>query len=140
MVPQVRLPRKLIPVFAGPADVRGAHGGRGSAKTRSFAKMAAVRGFIHGQAGDKGIILCARQFMNSLDDSSLEEVKRAIEDEPWLLDYYELGDKYIRSKDGRINFALLAWIGISRQSSPRGESSCAGLMRQSPSLMALGTS
>ena len=106
MVPQVRLPRKLIPVFAGPADVRGAHGGRGSAKTRSFAKMAAVRGFIHGQAGDKGIILCARQFMNSLDDSSLEEVKRAIEDEPWLLDYYELGDKYIRSKDGRINFAF----------------------------------
>ena len=106
MTPRVELPRKLIPVFSGPADVRGAYGGRGSAKTRSFAKMAAVRGFVHGTAGDKGIILCARQFMNSLDDSSLEEVKRAIEDEPWLLSYYELGDKYVRSKDGRISFAF----------------------------------
>src|SRR5690348_15166269 len=44
--------------------------------------------------------------MNSLDDSSLEEVKRAIESEPWLLDYYELGEKYIRSKDGRITYAF----------------------------------
>lgn len=103
---QVALPEKLKPVFSGRADVRGAYGGRGSGKTRSFAKMAAVQGYIHGKAGGAGIILCARQFMNSLEDSSLEEVKRAIEDEPWLLDYYEIGDKYIRSKDGRINFAF----------------------------------
>lgn len=68
--------------------------------------MAAVRGYIHGMAGDTGIIVCARQFMNSLEDSSLEEVKRAIEEEPFLLAYYELGDKYIRSKDGRINFSF----------------------------------
>lgn len=103
---QIALPPKLIPVFDGPADVRGAYGGRGSGKTRSFAKMAAVRGYIHGMAGESGIILCARQFMNSLEDSSLEEVKRAIEDEPWLAAYYELGDKYVKSKDGRINFTF----------------------------------
>ncbi len=103
---RVRLPPKLIPVFDGPADVRGAFGGRGSGKTRSFAKMAAVRGFIHGKAGDSGIILCARQFMNSLEDSSLEEVKRAIEDEPFLKDYYEIGERFIRSKDGRIDFSF----------------------------------
>ncbi len=103
---KVELPPKLIPVFAGRADVRGAYGGRGSGKTRSFAKMAAVQGFIHGSAGQSGIILCARQFMNSLEDSSLEEVKRAIESEPWLLDYYDLGDKYIKSRDGRINFTF----------------------------------
>lgn len=103
---QVRLPPKLIPLFAGQADVRGAFGGRGSGKTRSFAKMAAVRGYIHGKAGDKGIILCARQFMNSLDDSSLEECKRAIEEEPFLASYYELGEKYIKSRDGRIEFAF----------------------------------
>jgi len=66
---QIALPEKLIPVFAGKADVRGAHGGRGSGKTRSFAKMAAVQGYIHGNAGQSGIILCARQFMNSLEDS-----------------------------------------------------------------------
>ena len=103
---QIALPDKLIPVFAGKADVRGAHGGRGSGKTRSFAKMAAVQGYIHGNAGQSGIILCARQFMNSLEDSSLEEVKRAIEDEPWLAAWYEIGDKYIRSKCGRINFTF----------------------------------
>lgn len=103
---RIKLPKKLIPVFSGPADVRGAYGGRGSAKTRSFAKMAAVRGYMYGMSGVSGIILCARQFMNSLEDSSLEEVKRAIEDEPFLRSYYELGDKYIRSKDGRITFAF----------------------------------
>ena len=105
-VAQIELPEKLIPVFSGEADVRWSCGGRGSGKTRSFAKMAAVRGYIHGMAGDKGIILCARQFMNSLEDSSLEEVKRAIEDEPFLVAYYEVGDKYVKSKDGRITFAF----------------------------------
>lgn len=44
--------------------------------------------------------------MNSLDDSSLEEVKRAIEDEPWLAEYYDLGEKYIKSRDGRISFTF----------------------------------
>ena len=102
----IQLPDKLIPVFDGPADVRGAYGGRGSAKTRSFAKMAAVKGYQYGMEGISGIILCARQFMNSLEDSSLEEVKRAIEDEPWLLAYYDVGDKYIKSRDGRINFSF----------------------------------
>lgn len=103
---QVSIPEKLIDLFSGGADVRAAHGGRGSGKTRSFAKMAAIRGYQHGKAGTSGILLCARQFMNSLEDSSLEEVKRAIEDEPWLLAYYEIGDKYIKSRDGRISFAF----------------------------------
>lgn len=102
----IKLPPKLIPVFAGPADVRWARGGRGSAKTRSFAKMIAVRGRMYGEAGISGQLLCARQFMNSLDDSSLEECKRAIEDEPWLAEYYDVGDKYIRSVDGLIWFSF----------------------------------
>ena len=62
---RIELPAKLRPVFAGRADVRWACGGRGSAKTRSFAKMAAVRGYMYGMQGISGIILCARQFMNS---------------------------------------------------------------------------
>lgn len=103
---EIRLPEKLIPVFQGRADVRGAYGGRGSAKTRSFAKMAAFMGMRFGQGGVSGQILCARQFMNSLDDSSLEEVKRAIQDEPALSAYYDLGEKYIKSRDGRISFAF----------------------------------
>jgi phage terminase large subunit len=68
--------------------------------------MAAVRGYIHGMAGESGVILCARQFMNSLEDSSLEECKRAIEEEPFLAAYYEIGEKFIRSKDGRISFTF----------------------------------
>ena len=103
---QIALPPKLKTLFIGPADVRGAHGGRGSAKTRSFAKMTAVRGFMFGESGESGIILCARQYMNSLDDSSLEEVKRAIEEEPFLSAYYDVGEKYIKSRDGRIDFAF----------------------------------
>lgn len=103
---QIALPPKLIPVFAGRADVRGAHGGRGSGKTRSFAKMAAVRGYIHGMADESGVILCARQFMNSLEDSSLEECKRAIQEEPFLAAYYDVGDKYIKSRDDRIHFSF----------------------------------
>jgi phage terminase large subunit len=103
---KIRLPKKLIPVFDGPADVRGAFGGRGSGKTRSFAKMIATRGMVYGQDGVSGILLCARQFMNSLDDSSLEECKRAIEEEPFLAAYYEVGEKYIKSRDGRISFAF----------------------------------
>lgn len=103
---KINIPPKLIPVFDGPADVRGARGGRGSAKTRSFAKMIAVRGYIYGRAGISGILLCGRQFMNSLDDSSLEECKRAIAEEPFLAAYYDVGEKYIKSRDGRIDFAF----------------------------------
>lgn len=103
---RIELPRKLIPVFTGEADVRGAYGGRGSAKTRSFALMAAVKGYQYGMQGISGQILCARQFMNTLEDSSLEECKRAIEDQPFLAAYYEIGDKYIKSRDGRIWFSF----------------------------------
>jgi phage terminase large subunit len=102
----IELPEKLIPVFEGEADVRGAKGGRGSAKTRSFAKMIAVKGYIYGMAGISGILLCGRQYMNSLADSSLEECKRAIEEEPFLKSYYDIGDNYIKSRDGRIAFVF----------------------------------
>lgn len=108
---QIALPEKLIPLFQGRADVRGAFGGRGSGKTRSFAKMIAVEGFRFGSAGISGQLVCGRQFMNSLDDSSLEECKRAIEEEPFLAAYYEVGDKYIKSRDGRIGFTF---VGLDR--------------------------
>ena len=101
---RIELPPKLIPVFAGEADVRGAYGGRGSGKTRSFAKMTAVKAYIHSKAGRSGIILCGRQYMNSLDESSLEEVKAAIESEEWLRPHFEIGEKYVRTIDGRIDY------------------------------------
>lgn len=101
---RVELPPKLIPVFSGEADVRGAHGGRGSAKTRTFAKMTAVRALMWDAAGREGIILCGRQFMNSLDDSSLAEIKAAIRSEPWLDANFEVGEKFVKTKSGRIAY------------------------------------
>src|SRR4051812_8540501 len=107
MQPQIKLPEKLVPVFTGPAMYRGAYGGRGSAKTRSFAKMAAVQGIRFAQANRPGVIVCGREFMNSLDESSLAEVKAAIESEPWLAERYDVGDRFIRTKDRRIDFAFI---------------------------------
>lgn len=103
---RIELPPKLLPVFAGDADVRGAYGGRGSAKTRSFAKMTAVRAYMWEMAGREGQVLCCRQFMNSLADSSLEEIKAAIRSEPWLLEQFEIGEKFVRTKSGRIYYAF----------------------------------
>jgi phage terminase large subunit len=103
---QIQLPPKLLPVFQGSARYRGAYGGRGSGKTRSFAKMTAVDGYRLGRAGISGMMLCAREHLNSLDESSMEEVKQAILSESWLTQYYEMGEKYIRSRDGRIKYAF----------------------------------
>jgi phage terminase large subunit len=103
---RIELPPKLIPVFAGTADTRGAWGGRGSAKTRSFAKMTAVRTYMWSQEGREGIILCGRQYMNSLADSSLEEVKAAIQSEPWLAEHFEIGEKFVKTRDGRISYTF----------------------------------
>lgn len=86
---------------------RGAFGGRGSAKTRSFAKMTAVRGLMCAAANLPGVIVCGREFMNSLDDSSLAEVKAAILSEPWLAEHYDVGEKYVRTKDRRIDYAFI---------------------------------
>jgi phage terminase large subunit len=100
------MPNKLVPVFTGEAEYRGAYGGRGSAKTRTFAKMAAVFGMRAAEAGKSGVIVCAREFMNSLDESSFAEIRFAIESEPWLAAFYEVGAKYIRTRDGRVAFAF----------------------------------
>ena len=135
-VGQIELPPKLVQVFQGTARIRGAWGGRGSGKTRSFALMTAVEGYRYGNSGISGQILCGREHLNSLEESSLEEVKAAIRSVDWLEDYYEIGERYIRSKDGRIKYVfaglrhnldsikskaklLLAWIdeaeGVSEE-------------------------
>ena len=100
----IELPERLVPVFQGDARYRGAYGGRGSGKSRSFAKMTAVWGYKLAKAGRRGIILCGREFMNSLDESSMAEIKAAILSEPWLAEFYEIGEKLIRTKCGSIEY------------------------------------
>lgn len=73
--------------------------------------MTAVRAFMWNQEGRSGQILCGRQFMNSLADSSLEEIKLAILEEPWLADAFEIGDKYVRTKSGRVYYTF---VGLDR--------------------------
>jgi phage terminase large subunit len=68
--------------------------------------MAAVQGARLAQAGQTGVILCAREFMNSLDESSLSEIQAAIEADPFLSSWYEVGQKYVRTKDGRVEFVF----------------------------------
>lgn len=69
--------------------------------------MSAVMGYRLSHAGERGVIVCGREFMNSLADSSFAEVKQAIEDEPWLAAAYDVGANFIRTKDGRIEFAFV---------------------------------
>lgn len=66
--------------------------------------MTAIHGYRVGASGGEGQILCAREHLNSLDESSMEEVKTAIRSVPWLDAYYEIGEKFIRSKDRRISY------------------------------------
>jgi phage terminase large subunit len=106
MKAEIELPPKLVNLFDGEARYRVAFGGRGSGKTRSFALMSAVYGYRSGMSGKQGQILCAREHLNSLDESSLEEVKSAIRSVEWLDAYYEIGEKYIRSRDGRVSYVF----------------------------------
>lgn len=66
--------------------------------------MTAVRAYMWAMSGEKGVILCAREFMNSLDDSSMAEIKSAILSEPWLAAHFDIGEKYIRTVDGNIHY------------------------------------
>ena len=95
---QIELPPKLIPVFAHPRGsvrYRGAYGGRGSGKSFSFAKMAAVFGAIEALR-----ILCAREYMNSIKESFHAELKNAIQSNDWLASVYDVGVDYIKGKKG----------------------------------------
>lgn len=90
----VQLPDKLRPVFEGPARYRGAYGGRGSAKSRSFAAMLLVDGL-----SEPGPILCARELQVSLKESVHAELCGLVDD-LGLQDYYEYGREFLRTRPG----------------------------------------
>ena len=102
----IRMPATMARLFDGEARYRVAYGGRGSGKTRSFAKMAAVMGFKLAQEGKAGQILCAREHLNSLEESSFTEIKSAIQEDEFLSSVYECGAKFIRTKDKAIEFTF----------------------------------
>ena len=68
--------------------------------------MSAVYAYRFAEAGRSGIILCSREHLNSLEESSLEEVKAAIRSMPFLDNYFDIGEKYIRTKNRRVSYAF----------------------------------
>lgn len=95
---KIRIAPKLLPVFTpkrGSLRYRGAYGGRGSGKSFTFAKMAAIWGYVEPLR-----ILCARELQVSIKDSMHAEIKNAIRSEPWLAAGYDVGENYIRGHNG----------------------------------------
>lgn len=68
--------------------------------------MTAVKAVQFAQAGISGQILCGREHLNSLEESSLPEVKQAIADHDFLAANFEVGEKYIRTKCGRVYYSF----------------------------------
>ena len=97
---KVELPPKLLPVFSparGAMRYRGAKGGRGSGKSFTFAKMAAIWGLIEPLR-----ILCTRELQVSIKQSFHAELKNAIASEPWLAAAYDVGENYLRGYNGTV--------------------------------------
>lgn len=95
---KIRIPPKLLPVFKPPRGelrYRGAYGGRGSAKSFTFAKMAALWG-----ACEPLRILCTRELQDSIRESFHAELKNAIASEPFLASRYDVGVDYLRGVNG----------------------------------------
>lgn len=107
MKAEIQIPAKIARNFASPnARFHVLKGGRGSAKTRAAAAWCAARAIAHAQAGRRGVILCGREHLNSLEESSLPELKETILSHEWMQPLFEMGEKYIRTADGRVSFAF----------------------------------
>ena len=99
---------------------RGAYGGRGSAKSFTFAKMAAIWGYA-----EKLRILCTRDIQDSIKESFHAELKNAIASEPWLAAAYDVGIDYLRCKTSGTEFLFKGLRhGISSIKSTAGINLC----------------
>ncbi|MET3648042.1 phage terminase large subunit [Phyllobacterium ifriqiyense] len=95
---RIELPPKLVPIFAPPrgaVQYRALHGGRGSAKSFSAAKMAAIWGYAEPLR-----VLATREFQVAIKESFHAELKAAIASEPWLEAHYDVGVDYLRGRNG----------------------------------------
>ena len=102
---RIRLAPRLAKLYSKPRgcilpngetlQYRASHGGRGSGKSFTAAKMAAIWGYA-----DPLRILCAREFQVSIAESFHAELKAAIASEPWLEAAYDVGRDYLRGRNG----------------------------------------
>lgn len=101
-VKRIELPPKLIPLFAparGELRYRVMRGGRGSAKSFTSAKMAAIWGAVEPLR-----ILCTREYQNSIKQSFHAELKNAILSDEWLSSVYDVGIDFLRHKTNGTEF------------------------------------
>lgn len=99
---RVELPEKLHELYSAPRGqlrYRVMRGGRGSGKSFSAAKVAAIWGAIEPLR-----ILCVREFQNSIKESFHAELKNAINSDPWLSSVYDVGIDYLRHKSNGTEF------------------------------------
>src|SRR5690606_23386903 len=92
----ITIPDALVPVFApqrGEVRYRCMYGGRGSGKSFTAAKMAAIWASMETLR-----VLCTREFQASIRESFHAELRNAINSEPWLAQDYDIGVEYIRHK------------------------------------------
>jgi phage terminase large subunit len=95
--PRLKLPEPLWPVFDGPAEYRGAYGGRGGAKTIAFANMAIAE--ILKPTPKPWHFLCGRELQKSLKDSVFSVIAAQI-DALGVADAFDVGKEFIRCKNG----------------------------------------
>lgn len=91
---QLEQSEKISRLFSGDARYRVAYGGRGSGKTWAFAQQTIIQALT-----GKKIILCAREFQNSIQDSAFAVIAQQIE-RLGLMPYFHVGQSYIRSVTG----------------------------------------
>lgn len=99
---KIEIAPKLIPLFApsrGSLRYRVMNGGRGSSKSFTAAKMAAIWGAVEPLR-----ILCTREYQNSIKESFHAELKNAINSDPWLSSQYLVGIDYLRHKTNGTEF------------------------------------
>lgn len=92
---------------------------------------------MFAQADVSGIILCCREYSESIRESSFAEIKQSIQETPWLAPFFVIGKNYIHTRCGRVHYAftglrinlntvkgksrvLLAWVDEAEDVSEMG--------------------
>lgn len=97
---EVPIPKKMLPIFRAPlggleAPYRWFFGGRGGGKSQAVATVAPVFGMAEPLR-----ILCTRELHVSIRESFHQELKDAIKRVDFLDDFYDVGENYIRGRNG----------------------------------------
>jgi phage terminase large subunit len=91
----MKLPRSAQKFLSGTYRYRCLYGGRGSAKSQTIATLLLLRG-----ASKKLRVLCLREIMESIADSSHKLLKDIISDNPSLSAHYTVTQNAIRGVNG----------------------------------------